>query len=126
MALSTRFEFVVNADPASGRRLRVELKEWLLAAGVNGRIGPEIVSAVTEAFINAVEHPLERAGAQIAIDGEISGKEVVFHVRDQGRWNETVDPHRGHYGYRLMKAQMDSVEVERGASGTRVTLRRSI
>jgi hypothetical protein len=50
----------------------------------------------------------------------------MFRVRDQGRWNKADDPTRGRCGYRLMEAQMDSVEVERGLQGTVVTLRRTI
>ena len=126
MAPSGRFDFVVADDPSAGGRLRAELKAWLLAAGADGMVGDEIVSAVTEAFINAVEHPVDRAGKEIVVEGDVSGREVVFSVRDRGRWNPTVDPARDHYGYRLMAAQMDSVEVERGGSGTVVTLRRII
>jgi anti-sigma regulatory factor (Ser/Thr protein kinase) len=126
MARSSRFELAVADDPSAGGRLRAELREWLLAKGVNGVVGDEIVSAVTEAFINAVEHPVDRASGRVAVEGEFSGREVMFRVRDQGRWNETVDRTRDHYGYRLMEAQMDSVHVQRGGSGTVVTLRRTI
>ena len=126
MTPSGRFEFVVADDQSAGARLRIDLKKWLLGAGINGTTGDAIVSAVTEAFINAVEHPVDRSSGQVAVEGEVSGPEVVFRVRDQGRWNETVDLTRDHYGYRLMKAQMDSVEVERGGSGTVVTLRRTL
>jgi anti-sigma regulatory factor (Ser/Thr protein kinase) len=93
---------------------------------INGSTGSEITSAVTEAFINAVEHPRDRAAEQIAVEGSLRGRSVVFRVRDQGRWNDTVDDTRGHYGYRLMEALMDSVDVERGVAGTVVTLRRKI
>jgi anti-sigma regulatory factor (Ser/Thr protein kinase) len=120
------FEFEVDGDPSAGSRLRTELREWLLGAGVNGMVGHEITSAVTEAFVNAVEHPVDRASAQVVVEGEVSGQQFVFRVRDQGRWDEEVDPARDHYGYRLMEAQMDSVDVERGAAGTVVTLRRTI
>ena len=126
MAGSRRFEFVVAGVPAAAGGLRVELKKWLLAADVNGLTGSEITSAVTDAFVNAVEHPVDRAWEQISVEGELYGREVVIRIRDQGRWKETVDSTRGHYGYRLMQAQMDSVEVERGATGTTVTLRRTI
>ena len=126
MAPSGHFEFVVVDDPSAGKKLRAELREWLLAADINGVVGDEIVSAVTEAFVNAVEHPVDRAGARVTVEGEMTGGEVVFRVQDQGRWREKVDPTRDHYGYRLMEAQMDSVEVERGGSGTVVTLRRAV
>jgi anti-sigma regulatory factor (Ser/Thr protein kinase) len=126
MALGGRFEFVVVDDASAGRRLRADLTRWLHAAGVNGTTGYEIVSAVSEAYANAVEHPVDRASRQVAIEGEFRGHEVVFRVSDQGRWDETRDPSRGHYGYRLMEAQMDSVEVERSRSGTVVTLRRTV
>ena len=98
----------------------------MVALGVNGSTGYDIMSAVTEAFANAVQHPVDSANGQVAVEGEVNETDVVFRVRDQGRWNESVDQTRGHYGYRLMEAQMDSVEVERGDAGTVVTLRRAI
>jgi anti-sigma regulatory factor (Ser/Thr protein kinase) len=126
MAPSGRFSFVAVDDPSAGGRLRAELREWLLAEGVNGSVGDAIVSSVTEAFVNAIEHPIDRVGGRVTVEGEMAGRELVFRVHDQGRWRERVDPTRDHYGYRLMEAQMDSVEVERGGSGTVVTLRRTI
>jgi anti-sigma regulatory factor (Ser/Thr protein kinase) len=126
MAKGVRFEFLVVDDPSAGTRLRAELRQWLHLAGASGATSNEIVSAVTEAFDNAVKHPVEPANGQVGVEGELSGRDVVFRVRDQGRWNETVDPTRGHYGYQLMEAQMDSVEVERGVAGTVVTLQRTI
>jgi anti-sigma regulatory factor (Ser/Thr protein kinase) len=126
MAEGQRFEFVVTDDPSAGSRLRAQLKQWLHLSGVNGATGYEIVSAVTEAFINAVQHPVGRASKQVAVEGEVNGGEVMFRVRDQGHWNQSDGATHGRYGFRLMDAQMDSVHVERDFLGTVVTLRRTI
>ena len=126
MASNGPFKFLVVGEPAEAVRLRVELRKWLDAAAITGLMRAEITSSVSEAFINAVEHPVDRAGAEITVEGEIDRREVEICVRDRGRWNERVDPTRDHNGLRLMEAQMDSVEVERTAEGTAVTLRRTV
>ena len=126
MARDRRFEFAATADPAAAAGLRIELTEWLHAVAVIGLACYEITSSVSEAFLNAVEHPIGRADDEITVEGEISGGEISISVRDQGRWNETVDSSRDHYGFRLMAAQMDSVEVERGAAGTVIVMRRTL
>jgi hypothetical protein len=51
MAQGRRFEFVVTDDPSAGARLRGELKQWLHLAAAIGAMVYEIVSAVTEAFV---------------------------------------------------------------------------
>ena len=126
MGSSGHFEFVVAEGPSAGRRLRTELRQWLLVNGINGLTGEGITSAVTEAFNNAVEHPVDRATGQVVVKGDLNRRELVMRVCDHGRWKETVDPTQAHYGQRLMKAQMDSVRVERSVAGTVVTLRRTI
>ena len=126
MAYGQHFAFGATDDPSAGGRLRAELKQWLIGAGINGVLGDEVTSAVTEAFNNAIEHPVDRTSGEVAVEGGIDGRELVVRVRDQGRWRETADPSRGRYGYKLMEAQMDSVDVERAGAGTVVTLRRTI
>jgi hypothetical protein len=59
------FRLVLSGDASNARRLRAELHSWLLDAGINGVVGSDIVGAVSEAFGNAVAHPLGRASDQV-------------------------------------------------------------
>jgi anti-sigma regulatory factor (Ser/Thr protein kinase) len=98
----------------------------LLRAGIDGRVGSEIATAANEAFLNAVQHPLDRATDQIEVEGEVGSGEVVVRVRDDGLWNAELDPDRPHFGLGLIAALTDSVKIEREASGSVVTLRRKL
>jgi anti-sigma regulatory factor (Ser/Thr protein kinase) len=110
------------SDPSEAKRLRNELHRWLLGAGINSSTGAEIVLAVNEAFINAVEHPRDRRSGEIVISGRIGECEVAVCVRDDGLWEEEMDLGRDHFGQSVMEALMSSVRVERGESGTQVVL----
>jgi anti-sigma regulatory factor (Ser/Thr protein kinase) len=124
--MGSSLHLVLHGDASAGRVLREEVRQWLAGARVNGATGEAIVSAVSEAFTNAVEHPVERTSDDVAVDGQIESNEVVLRVRDDGRWQHNMDPARGHYGFRLMEALMDSVVIDRADGGTLVTLRRAI
>ena len=117
---------MLSGDASNAKRLRTELHSWLLGAGINGVVGSDIVGAVSEAFGNAVEHPLGRASDQVVVEGAIASREVVLWVRDDGSWNDAVDGDRPHLGLVMMNQMMNAVEIERGSDGTVVTLRRSL
>src|SRR5262249_47996602 len=68
---------VIRADPASGRMLRAELGAWMTDAGVAGRSGVAIATAVTEAFLNAVAHPLDRIDDDVVVDCELASGQLV-------------------------------------------------
>jgi anti-sigma regulatory factor (Ser/Thr protein kinase) len=55
-----------------------------------------------------------------AVDGSL---EVL--VRDHGRWRPAAD-RGGGWGLQLMRALMDSVDVDHGPDGTEVRMRRRI
>jgi anti-sigma regulatory factor (Ser/Thr protein kinase) len=99
----------------------------LLEAGVNGTTGDDLLMAATEAFINAVEHPVERASDRIVVRGEIDAdRRVAFEIEDDGRWQPHADQARDHFGFLLMRAGVDSVDVARSDAGTIVTLIRRV
>ena len=124
--MNTDLHLVLSGKASEARMLRGALRRWLAEVQINGAIGRDIVGAVSEAFANAVEHPLERRADAVLIDGEIESSEVVVRVRDHGQWQHEVDPARRHYGFRLMEGLMDAVAIERSDRGTVVTLRRAI
>ncbi|MBM7813892.1 ATP-binding protein [Saccharothrix algeriensis] len=114
--------------PAEAGRLavvRARLDRWLSASGLSEDDRYDLVIAVNEAVSNAVEHAypdgepgVVRVEAEARPDGSIR---VV--VADDGRWRvppvELSDRGRG---LLLMRENVDEVQVERAADGTRVTL----
>jgi len=120
-----RLELVLVSAPSEGKRLRNELHAWLLTAGINGATGQDLATAATEAFINAVEHPVERSSDRIFVRGEIDAdRRVTLEIEDDGRWQPHADQSRDHFGFLLMRTGVDSVDVARSEGGTIVTLRR--
>ena len=122
MALPLRL--FLGGDPSEAKRLRNDLRAWLLESGVNGTAGYDIVLAVNEAFINAVEHPVDRTSSTIEVTAEFAGREITVRIRDDGQWQEDLDPGRNHYGHNVMRTVMTDVTTRRTPTGTQVTLRK--
>jgi anti-sigma regulatory factor (Ser/Thr protein kinase) len=123
--MKRRLDLALTADPAAAKRLRNELHAWLLDAGING-ISGDLALAATEAFANAVEHPLDRRSKRISVTGTISEDQIVLRFRDDGRWRKTRKDCRGHYGLSLIETLTDTVEVVHTTGGTVVTLRKRL
>lgn len=124
--MAQTLQFELSADPSEAKRLRNQLRAWLLKAGINGSIGAEIVLAANEAFVNAVEHPCHRRSGEIVIRGQVDEGQVVVWISDDGRWQEVADPSRDHYGQLLMEELMSIVRVQRSGAGTTVVLTRDL
>jgi anti-sigma regulatory factor (Ser/Thr protein kinase) len=117
---------ILTADASQAKRLRNELRAWLRDARINGATGHDVTLAVDEAFINAVEHPVDRSSREITVSGEVRSGRLVVRIADRGRWQASVDPDRPHYGRKLMDKLMDRVEIERHRGGTTITLHKII
>src|SRR5262249_29849663 len=114
----------VAATPACARIMRERVRAWLEGGCVDERVTFDLVAACSEAFINAVEHPVHPAREAIEVIGTVEDGSIVLTIRDYGEWKDgRVKPQRG-FGYRLMRALTDSVDVMRGPTGTVVALRR--
>jgi serine phosphatase RsbU (regulator of sigma subunit)/anti-sigma regulatory factor (Ser/Thr protein kinase) len=112
--------------PAERRELvtvRRALQRWL--SDLDGSpVRGDVITAVGEACANAVEHAYGPAGGPIHVLGIRDNGTIQVTVRDQGRWRERR-PHRGR-GISLMRAVMDTVEVDPSAAGTTVVMRRAV
>jgi serine phosphatase RsbU (regulator of sigma subunit)/anti-sigma regulatory factor (Ser/Thr protein kinase)/putative methionine-R-sulfoxide reductase with GAF domain len=106
----------------SVRRL---LRRWLAFHGAVEEEQYEIVVACQEACANAVEHAYGPAHAHFDVDAEQRAGNVRVTVRDRGRWRPPRGSHRGR-GLPLMRALMESVDVEHGDEGTTVVLERTL
>jgi GAF domain-containing protein/anti-sigma regulatory factor (Ser/Thr protein kinase) len=106
----------------SVRRL---LRRWLAHHGAREEETNDIVVASQEACANAVEHAYGPGHAHFEVDAEHREGRIRLIVRDRGRWRPPRGSHRGR-GLPLMRALMESVEVERGHAGTVVVLERTL
>jgi PAS domain S-box-containing protein len=118
-----RVELEVVGDEPSLRAFRGTLRRWLAAGGAERDVVQDVTMAANEALQNAIEHghALTRRSVDVVLDR--SDGEVVVVVSDHGHWREPRDTVRGR-GLPLMRALMDSIDVESGPQGTTVTLRR--
>ena len=127
VALDSRsLELRFQALPECASLFRERLCMWLEDGGVGVRDVSEIVLACSEAFANAVEHPLMSVAGRIEVHGNISGQTVSVIIRDFGLWRD--NPRRGArgLGFGMMRSLMDTVDVDASAEGTLVTLRRRL
>jgi anti-sigma regulatory factor (Ser/Thr protein kinase) len=121
----TSLELRLLANANQAHRLRRRLRGWLDRAGVSRDETFEIVAAVSEAFINAVEHAQDPSSPQIDVTAEVVDHHVTLAVHDRGSWR--VEPRRpGGHGLLIMRTFMSSVEVQSATGSTTVTMRREL
>ena len=120
-----RLHLDLPTNPKSLATLRRTLGRWLESLGASRVESNDIQVACHEACSNAMEHAYRFREATIDVDGEFDGEEVRVTVADRGAWREKRDSDRGR-GLDLIRALMDSVEVEPGEAGTTVRIRKRL
>jgi anti-sigma regulatory factor (Ser/Thr protein kinase) len=105
--------------------MRPLLRRWLRHWGAGSDETYDIVVAVQEASANAIEHAYGPGGATFDMEAEYAAGEITVVVRDRGRWRSPRGTHRGR-GLTMMRALMESVDVQPGEEGTTVVLRRTL
>ena len=113
------------AVPSSLARIRTSLRRWLAGVDATESAVHDMLVAVGEATANAVEHAYGPTGGTISVKIELDGLEVVVRVSDTGQWRSPRGQGRGR-GTLIMETTTDDFHVERGPTGTEVTLRRRI
>jgi anti-sigma regulatory factor (Ser/Thr protein kinase)/putative methionine-R-sulfoxide reductase with GAF domain len=119
--LSTRWP--AEADALGG--LRHLLRRWLTGHGASADETYDITVAVQEAAANAVEHAYAPGVAAFSIDAEHRDGSITVTVSDRGNWRDARGSNRGR-GLLLMRALMESVDVQPSTDGTSVVLRRTL
>ncbi len=127
-------EFARAMGPASAgeaRRLRHEAREWLAGLDLDDETRDRVLTAVSEAVENAVEHayPQGEAGS-VELTLWCEPRAVNVAVTDHGAWaaenGGPTAPHGGDArgrGIVLMHRSVDSVAIRHGSTGTTVALR---
>ncbi len=113
------------AEPEVLAPLRHSARRWLREAGADPQDSYEILVACTEACANAIQHSYGARQGLLEIDFIAADGSVEVTVRDSGSWRTPPPPHGGR-GLVLMRGLMDTVEVDTGANGTSVRMRRRL
>ena len=113
------------ATPEALVGVRRILRRWLAVHGAEEEELHDIVVACQEACANAVEHAYGPGNAHFDVDAEHREARIRVTVRDRGRWRPPRGSHRGR-GLPLMRALMESVDVDHGEDGTVVVLERTL
>ncbi len=120
------FSLSLDGDPELAGELRSRLVNWLEAAGASPAEIFDVTLASTEAFANAIEHPVDAADPTVEVQCSYANGDVTVTVRDHGGWREHRRREEGGLGLPLMRSLMSSVDVNRRPDGTTVVLRRRL
>jgi anti-sigma regulatory factor (Ser/Thr protein kinase) len=129
----TPLELRVAADGRAPGVVRAALVRWLAARDWPEEDGEDVVFAVSEAVSNAAEHAYRhsRSGVEpgplvvVLVTDVIDSddRRAKIAVEDFGAWrSEPAGEGRRGHGLRMIAALMESCGVERGRSGTRITM----
>jgi anti-sigma regulatory factor (Ser/Thr protein kinase)/putative methionine-R-sulfoxide reductase with GAF domain len=121
LPLQRTMQLTLEADTGELAGLRRTLGRWLAGQGVQEEDLFGMTLAASEAAGNAIEHAYGAHEATFNFICERDDKEVRVIVRDEGSWRESRPYGRGR-GLGIMRALVDSAEIERGEQGTTVTL----
>jgi PAS domain S-box-containing protein len=113
------------ADPNSLASLRQTLRRWFREIDAPEQDAYDVLVACGEACANAVQHAYGAGEGHVEVDVAAQDGDVEVVVRDSGRWR-TASPSGGGRGLDLMRGLMDTVDVQTGADGTVVRMRRRV
>jgi anti-sigma regulatory factor (Ser/Thr protein kinase) len=124
--LTDSFQLELGSEPGELAAMRTLMRRWLRHGEGDERDIAEILTATGEAAANAIEHGGSISGGPpFEVSGRLDGDEVEIVVRDSGGWRERRREEGGR-GLVLMRALMDSVEVDPDRDGTTVRMRRRL
>jgi PAS domain S-box-containing protein len=124
--LSESFSLQLGSDPGELAAMRSMMRRWLRHAESSDTQIAEILTATGEAAANAIEHGgAITGGPPFEVAGLLDDGAVEIRVSDKGSWRAGKRAEGGR-GLILMRALMDSVDVDPGPDGTTVTMRRNI
>jgi PAS domain S-box-containing protein len=121
--MQDRFRFEFAAEPEALASMRSLLRRWLRHVGAADSEIAEMVTACGEAATNVIEHA--GGGGEFALAGQAEGRRLWITITDSGVWRPPREGDHGR-GLSLMRALMDTVEVQPTPEGTTVRLERTL
>jgi anti-sigma regulatory factor (Ser/Thr protein kinase) len=115
----------VPAEPYVLPPLRQTLRRWLREVDALPQEANDITVACGEACTNVIQHAYGAREGLLDVDLVLRGRTVDVTVRDRGSWRPTPGRDGGR-GLDIMHGFMDTVDVDRGESGTTVRMKRRL
>ncbi|WP_212612818.1 SpoIIE family protein phosphatase [Pseudonocardia hierapolitana] len=122
------FEAELPASPGILSPLRTQLDDWLIARGGSDEDTLAVRFAVLEAVSNVIEHAYPDDPGSVRVEGahDDAGR-ICMTVSDTGQWvPPPVRPNRRDRGFALIRSCMDTVEIDRTATGTSILMDRTL
>lgn len=113
------------AEPRMLADVRRAMRQWLRSAEVAAEEENEVLVASGEACANVVRHAYPAAAGDMKLEARIVAGMLEVTVSDRGRWRSSA-AREGGWGLQLIRGLMDTVDVDRGPSGTVIRMRRRL
>jgi anti-sigma regulatory factor (Ser/Thr protein kinase) len=121
------FRLRLPATPSSLAIFRDTLRGWLSDHCLPPADIFDIVLACSESLTLVIEDQPRQTALVVEVSADLDGNRLVVRTRDYGLWQEShVLPCEEPLSLALMRALMDSVELERHPDGQTVTLVRHV
>ena len=121
------FKVRLHATPPSIGIFRAQLRAWLEERCVQTGEIFDIVLACSECLTLVIEQLPRQVALIVDVDGTIDAEELTLTTRDYGLWHDSYGrPQENPLSLSLMRAFMDSVDLQRHSDGQTITLRRRL
>ena len=117
------FEMRLPATPPSVGSFRAGFRAWLEGSGVRQGEIFDVVLACCESLTLVIEEQPRQVALVVDVRGRLEGDVLTVVTRDYGLWHDAhAQVQEEPLSLALMRALMDSVELERHPDGQTITL----
>jgi len=117
----------LHATPQAATELRESLRSWLEDVSASDRETFDVTLACSEAFANAVGHPLKPATLIVDVEATVNSHRLLtLIVRDYALARPERSREETSMFLRLMETLMESAESHARADGATLVLRRRL